>query len=127
VGAGIENGTYAFAFGVADASSLTVSNCQIIANAAQGGTEGSSAVGGDGLGGGIFVGSGTATLTEVLVSGNQAQGGVDSQGNTTGNGLGGGVYVDPGATATATAESIIAGNHASKDKDDVWGTITIVP
>jgi hypothetical protein len=61
------------------------------------------------------------------VSGNQSQGGPDSQGNATGEGLGGGVYVDPSATATTDTETIIAGNHASKDKDDVWGTITIVP
>jgi hypothetical protein len=108
-------------------SSLTVSNCQIIGNLAEGGTGGSSAVGGDGLGGGFFVGSGTAMLDAVLVSGNQAQGGVNSQQKTTGNGLGGGVYVDPSATATMDMETLIAGNQASKDKNDVWGTITIVP
>ena len=61
------------------------------------------------------------------MSGNQAQGGGDGQGNTTGNGLGGGVYVDPSASVTANAETLIVANHASKDKDDVWGTITIVP
>ena len=108
-------------------SSLVVSNCQIVGNVAQGGTEGSSAVGGDGLGGGIFVGSGTAMLQGVLVSGNQAQGGVDSQGNTTGNGLGGGVYVDPSASATMDMQTLIAGNQASKSDNDVWGTITIGP
>jgi hypothetical protein len=73
------------------------------------------------------VGSGTARLETVLVSGNQSQGGVDSQQKTTGNGLGGGVFVDPSATATMNAETIIAGNHASKDKDDVWGTINPTP
>jgi hypothetical protein len=104
-----------------------VSNCQVIGNMAQGGTAGSSAVGGDGLGGGLFVGSGTVVLKAVLVSGNQAQGGVDSQGNTTGQGLGGGVYVDPSASVTADMETLIAGNQASKSDNDVWGTITIVP
>jgi hypothetical protein len=127
VGGGISNAAYAFAFGVTDASSLIVSNCQIIGNVARGGTAGSSAVGGDGLGGGIFAGSGTTLLQGMLVSGNQAQGGVDSQQNTTGNGLGGGLYVDPSASATADMQTLIAGNQASKDKDDVWGTITIVP
>jgi hypothetical protein len=63
----------------------------------------------------------------VLVGGNQAQGGVDSQQNTTGNGLGGGVYVDPSANATENAETLITGNQASKDNNDVWGTITMVP
>jgi hypothetical protein len=94
---------------------------------APGGTAGSSAVGGDGLGGGLFASSGTAALDAVLVSGNLSEGGADSAGNITGNGLGGGVYVDPNATATANTETVIAGNHASKDKDDVWGTIKPPP
>jgi hypothetical protein len=66
-------------------------------------------------------------LEGALASGNQAQGGVDSQQTTTGNGLGGGVYVDPSANATANAETVIAGNQATKSNNDVWGTITIVP
>jgi hypothetical protein len=114
-------------FNVPDVSSLTVNNCQIIGNLVQGGMAGSSAAGGDGLGGGLFAANGTLVLKAVLVSSNQSQGGPDSQGTTNGNGLGGGVYVDPRATVTANAETMIAGNHASKDKDDVWGTITIVP
>jgi hypothetical protein len=126
VGAGIENGIYSFAYGVADASSLVMSSCQIIGNVVQGGN-GSGAVGGDGLGGGIFVGSGTGVLQGVVATGNQAMGGVDSHGQPTGNGLGGGVYIDPTVTATADTETLIAGNQASKDKNDVWGTITIVP
>jgi hypothetical protein len=127
VGAGIENGVFAFAWGVADASSLSVSNCAIFGNMAQGGTSGSAGVGGDGLGGGLFAGSGTMVIDAVLVNGNQSQGGADSQGNTSGNGLGGGVYVDPSAAVTAKTQSIIAGNHASKDNDDVWGTINPPP
>jgi hypothetical protein len=127
VGGGIENAAFAFVYGVSDASSLIVSNCQIVGNMAQGGTEGSSAVGGDGLGGGIFVGSGTAVLQGVLVSGNQAQGGTDGNGNTTGQGLGGGGYVDPSASATADMKTLIVGNQASKDNNDVWGTITMAP
>ena len=102
-------------------------SCQIIANLAQGGTADSSAVGGDGLGGGLFAAHGTLVLEAALVSGNQARGGFGSAGETSGDGLGGGVYVDPGASATANAETLIAGNHASKDKDDVFGTINIVP
>jgi hypothetical protein len=140
VGAGVADAVYPFAYGTSDpsiwvvgtgpavdTSSLVVSNCQIIGNMAQGGAEGSSAVGGDGLGSGIFVGSGTGALTGVLVSGNQSLGGVDSDGKTTGNGLGGGVYVDPSATVSANAPTIISGNHASKGSNDIWGTITIVP
>jgi len=67
----------------------------------------------------------TTVLEGLLVSANQSQGGVDSQQKTTGNGLGGGVYVDP--TASAKAETLIAGNQAFKDNNDVWGTITLVP
>jgi hypothetical protein len=137
-GAAVANAVYPFAYAgnpsawdqfgpPVDTSSVVVSNCLIVGNTAQGGTAGSSAVGGDGLGGGIFVGSGTAALKGVLVSGNQAHGGVDSQQNTTGQGLGGGVYVDPSATVTAMAETIITGNHASKSNDDVFGTINPPP
>jgi hypothetical protein len=96
-------------------------------NVAQGGTAGASYIGGDALGGGIFVGSGTATLTGVMVSGNQAQGGVDGQGNPSGRGLGGGVYVDPSASVTADTATLIAGNQASKSDNDVWGTINPPP
>jgi hypothetical protein len=106
---------------------LVVSNCQLIGNVAQGGTAGSSAVGGDGLGGGLYAGTGTVVLQAVLVSGNQAQGGVDSQQHTTGNGLGGGVYVDSSASVSANAATLIVGNQASKDSADIWGTITPVP
>jgi hypothetical protein len=127
VGSGIANAVFGLERGLPDSASLTVSNCQIIGNTTQGGTAGSSAVGGDGLGGGVFAGSGTMALEAVLVSGNQSQGGGDGQGNTTGNGLGGGVYVDPSAAATADMETLITGNQASKDNNDVWGTITIVP
>jgi hypothetical protein len=126
-GGGIANAVFAFAFGNTDASSLTMSNCPIFGNLAQGGTGASTAVGGDGLGGGLFAGSGTGMLKGVLVSGNQSKGGADSQGNTSGNGLGGGVYVDPAASVAADAQTMIAGNHASKDNNDVFGTITIVP
>jgi hypothetical protein len=106
---------------------LVVNNCQLVGNTAQGGTAGSSSVGGDGLGGGLWAGNGTVVLEAVLVSGNQSQGGADSQGNTSGSGLGGGVYVDPSATVSANAQTRIVGNHASKDSDEIWGTITLVP
>jgi hypothetical protein len=126
VGGGISNADLTF-FGLTDTSSLTVSNCALFGNVVQGGTEGSNAVGGDGLGGGLYTASGTVVLQAVLVSGNQAQGGADSNGNTSGQGLGGGVYVDAGATATADMETLMSGNQASKDHNDVWGSITIVP
>ena len=102
-------------------------NCAIFGNIAQGRKVESTAVGGDGLGGGLFAGSGTVVVEAVLVSGNESQGGADSQGNTSGNGLGGGVYVDPSATVSANAPTIISGNHASKSNDDVFGAINIVP
>ena len=49
---------------------LVVSDCQVIGNVAQGGAQGSSAVGGDSLGGGLYAGSGAVVLEAVLVSGN---------------------------------------------------------
>jgi hypothetical protein len=125
-GAGISNADFTL-FGITDTSSLVVSNCQLVGNVVQGGTEGSSAVGGDGLGGGLYMASGTVVLQAVLVSGNQAQGGGDGQGNTSGQGLGGGVYVDPSASAMGDMETLIAGNQASKSNNDLWGTLTIVP
>ena len=70
VGGGIANACFTFAFGVPDVSSLGVSSCQLLGSLAQGGTEGSSAIGGDGLGGGLFIVSGTGVLKGVLVSGN---------------------------------------------------------
>jgi hypothetical protein len=140
VGAGVANAVYPFAYGVGnppvwvvapgpaiDTSSLVVNNCQIMGNTAQGGTAGSSFVGGDGLGGGLFVGGGTMALKAVLVSGNQAQGGAGSQGNPDGRGLAGGVYVDPSASATMDTATLIAGNRASKSDNDVWGPINTVP
>jgi hypothetical protein len=48
---------------------LVVSSCQI-GNLAQGGTADSNGFGGDGLGGGLYAGSGTQILEAALVSGN---------------------------------------------------------
>jgi hypothetical protein len=41
--------------------------------------------------------------------------------------MGDGLYVDASASATADMETLIAGNQASKDNNDVCGTLTIVP
>jgi hypothetical protein len=125
MGGGIANAIFTF-FGATDASSLVLSNCQLVGNVAQGGTEGSGAVGGDGLGGSLYAGGGTVVLQGVLVTSNQAQGSGDAQGNTTGQGLGGGVYVDPSASATADMETFIAGNRVTMSNNDLWGTITTV-
>jgi hypothetical protein len=127
VGGGLANACFTFAFGVTDVSSLVVSSCQLIGSLAQGGTEGASAVGDDGLCSGFFVGSETVMLKGRLVSSNQSQGGLDSHGNTSRNGLGRGVYIDPSASATADRQTLIAGNQASKSDNDLWGTITPGP
>ena len=127
VGAGLANAVYAFAWGIPDYSSLTLSNCRIVSNLAQGGRAGSSAVGGDGLGSGVFAASGTIVLDAVLVSANQSQGGGRGQGDAPGNGRAGGVYIDPSATVTANTETLIVGNQASGGNADIWGTITLVP
>jgi hypothetical protein len=127
VGAGLANAVYAFAWGIADASSLTLNNCQVIANQAQGGRSGSSAQGGDGLGGGLFAASGNVVLEGVLVCSNQSQGGTSGPGEASGNGLAGGIYIDPRASVTANTETLVATNQASDGNADIWGTITMVP
>ena len=104
-----------------------MSNCQIVGNVAQGGTDGSSTVGGEGLGGGLFAGSGTVVLEAVLVSGNQAQGGVDSQGKHHRPRLRRRRLCRSQCQRHADMQTLIAGNQASKSNNDVWGTITIGP
>jgi hypothetical protein len=37
------------------------------------------------------------------------------------------VYVDPSASATADMQTLIAGSLASKNNNDLWGTLTIGP
>jgi hypothetical protein len=89
----------------------------LLLNEAEGGA---GAVGGDGLGGGIFNGGpspfGTPdlTLTGCLVSLNEADGGA---GVTAGAGIGGGVFNL--GTFSADAATIIAHNHASTSNDDL--------
>ncbi len=64
--------------------------------------------GGDGLGGGVYVAGGTATLTNVSLAGNTAWGGSVGTGTSGGNGghgFGGAIYVS-GGTVTMTGVSL---------------------
>ncbi len=71
-----------------------------------------SSTGGPGIGGGIFVGSGTA----IVISGSQILNNNATQTTGTGGGLGGGIFLfDPsnGNTQSAIHASTISGNHAA--------------
>jgi hypothetical protein len=92
-------------------------------NSATGGTGGSAAAGGNGEGGGLFVGvDATATLMSTDVVTNMANGGAAGSGGTAGQGIGGGVYNQ--GTLDVDALSIIMANLASTSNDNVFGTIT---
>ncbi len=86
--------------------------------------------GGAGLGGALFVRSGTVTLDSVTFTNNTAVGGnasVGSHPGTAGQGKGGAIFLLGGATLTCTGGCTFSGNSAShagattSDTNDVWG------
>jgi hypothetical protein len=77
--------------------------------------------GGDGLGGGIFVGVATVCLRRVEITGNRALGGPGSVGGQNGQGVGGGIY-NLGGTV-GVRHTRIHGNLASTSDNDVFGEI----
>jgi hypothetical protein len=111
--------------GIYSGGSLTLQGCTIQNNQAvgQAGFDGyfnPGGNGGNGLGGGLYVAGGTATLNNVTLYSNTAQGGDGGNGGPTfterrqkngtpggngGNGLGGGLYV-AGATVTLTTTTV---------------------
>jgi hypothetical protein len=107
-----------------DNSSLTVIQSSLTGNQAQGG-DGHN--GGDGLGGGLYVGGGTAAITQSTITGNEALGGGGGDGGSDGQGVGGGAYIATGSTVCIDLATIIAGNDASTSDDDVFGVFTICP
>ena len=112
-----------------DDSSAALHAIVRIGTQTQGGAGSTGPNGGEGLGGGLSAENGsTATLQNVPIMANWADGAPgDSRGGPAGRGLGGGVYVASNVTVIANTQTLIAGNHASKDSDDVWGTITVGP
>lgn len=69
----------------------------------------------------LFVGDGTATLTNATILLYAAIGGT---GSTTGQGIGGSVTILPAAIATADKATVIKFNFASTAGDDAYGTLS---
>jgi hypothetical protein len=108
--------------GIYSGGSLTLQGCtiqnnQAVGQAGFGGFNSPGSNGGNGLGGGIYVAGGTATLNNVTLYSNTAQGGDGGNGGPAvtsdrhikgfrggngGNGLGGGLYVAGGTVALTT-------------------------
>ncbi len=101
-----------------------------------GGNSGAASAGGSGTGGGMFVATGSATLTNDTLSGNQVQGGNGGNGSNGngGNGDGGGLLVQSGSTTLTNtliaANTIAAGTGGpgapagSTSGPDVSGTVS---
>jgi hypothetical protein len=118
VGGGISSGNDAAVGGSADPSSLTVTGGAIARNLAEGGLAGSAAVAGNGWGGGVFIGAGTATIDGTFIVFNEASG------RSTGHGIGGGVYISSGASAKITKKNFVVFNFATTSDDDIFGVFT---
>jgi hypothetical protein len=85
-------------------------------NLALGHDGGGGASGSDGLGGGLYVAGGTASLLDTAIGNNWALGG---NGQSGGNGLGGGIYIAAGTVLAVASE--ITGNQAVGDGSDGQG------
>jgi CSLREA domain-containing protein len=100
-------------------SQLSVANCTIKGNEANGTNVESGATGGSGLGGGIYADIGAVvTITGSTITDNRAHGGDAEEGGTAGNGLGAGFYVAGGASVTITASTITYNRAEGGDGDD---------
>jgi hypothetical protein len=77
--------------------------------------------GGDGVGGGLWIGAGIVGLKHSTLSTNRATGG-DSLGGQAGRGMGGGLFVRMGV-ALQTRNTILAGNTAQTNAPDVSGNL----
>ncbi len=113
-----EGGGVDFAF-----NTSTLTNCTVNNNsAAYGG--GLFTYGGNGSGGGMFVGAaGSATLDQFDVALNLALGGLAGSGGTSGDGIGGGLYVTTGGVVTLK-KATVALNFASTSNSNIYGTVT---
>jgi hypothetical protein len=89
--------------------------------------------GGNGLGGGLYVGGGTVTLHNDSVMKNAAQGGAGGASQlrvgAVGLGEGGGLYIDTAATAYLDAFSLanVIRNKASTSDTNIFGLYTSIP
>jgi len=76
--------------------------------------------GGNGLGGGLYVAGGTASVLDTAIRHNRALGGDGDAGSNGGNGLGGGVYVTAGTVIVSASD--ISYNQALGGLGDSEGT-----
>lgn len=136
-GSGLGGGLYVAA------GTVTLNSATFSANTAQGGSGGAGiricnrfgcrlipGRGGNGLGGAMYVASGTVTLNNTTMSGNTAQGGLDFYpGGIAGRGVGGGLYIAPAAIVSLDAftQSNVINNTASTSDPDIFGSYTLVP
>ena len=82
--------------------------------------------GGNGSGGGAYVGvGGNAAIDQTSITLNLAMGGLAGAGGSDGDGIGGGLYVATGATVSLKKTNV-AGNYASTSNDNIYGTVTYV-
>jgi hypothetical protein len=112
--------------GFPEGSSLTLIDSTVSLNRALGGIGGTSANGGDGLGGGLFLYSrstvspeASATLTNSTIELNSAVGGHQGVGGSDGEGIGGGIYNFQGML-TIDLFSFVKMNHASTSNDNLF-------
>jgi hypothetical protein len=90
-----------------------------------------SADGGAGLGGGLYVAGGTATVSDSTLTYNNALGGAagSGRGGSAGVGIGGGIYIAPFAAVTLDdfTLSLFKRNKASTSDPNVYGPYTVGP
>jgi hypothetical protein len=128
--------------GIYSCGSLTLEGCTLQNNQAVGGAGGQGyhyrdhfgdsghypgGNGGDGLGGGLCLAGGTASLHNSTVTGNKALGGHGGGGGTSaGLGEGGGVFIAPAASVCLDAftQANVNNNAASTADDNIFGTFT---
>jgi hypothetical protein len=107
--------------GIANAGLLTVLGSRLALNLARGGDGQDGANGGDGLGGGLYVADGTASVLDTAIGHSHVTGGDGANG---GNGFGGGVYVASGTvivSASAITHNRARGGNGSDGGTDGLG------
>jgi hypothetical protein len=115
--------------GIITGGSLTLNNCVISGNVADGAsgyatTGGQGSPAGNGLGGGIYVAGGTLTIDNSYISGNEVHGGTGFN-CPGGAGLGGGLYIAGGAVSinnSAVFDNQAAGGLSYPASGAAWGS-----
>jgi hypothetical protein len=90
--------------------------------------------GGNGQGGGIWIGSpnpltgtpSTLTVVDSTIVNNRADGGAAGSEGSPGRGQGGGIFIVSGGTVCVDLVTAITDNHASTGDDDVFGVLCFI-